>query len=424
VSATPGNATVALAWGSVSGATGYDVYRNGLKLASTASPAYTDNAVTNGTQYSYYVIATSASSTSGASATVTATPAAPVAGAPTGLSGVGGDQTATLTWNVVAGAQSYNVYRNGTKIKSVTGNTYTDSGLTNSVAYSYTVTVVTAAGESAQSAPVQVTPFVITPAAPTGLMATAGNAQVALSWSPTANATGYKVYRGATLVSTQATTSFVDTGLTNGTAYTYTVVATNGSASSVASSPVTSTPMAPAPAQPTGLVATPGNAQVALTWNAVATATSYRVYRNGTLLTTVTTPSYTSTGLTNGTAYTFYVTAVAATTEGPASATVSATPAKPPVNGTFTGAIASIASGHGTIRVVIVVTNSVITSSKGTLLTNDGSETVKINSTALPQYDTKAVAAQSATITKVSGASLTWTAYKTSLTSAITQAGL
>ena len=136
------------------------------------------------------------------------------------------------------------------------------------------------------------------------------------------------------------------------------------------------------------------------------------------------TPTFTSTGLTNGTAYTFTVTAVAATTEGPASAAVVATPAKPPVNGTFSGTITSISSRHGTIQVVIVVTNSVITSAKGTLLTNDGSETVKINSTALPQYDTKTVAAQSATITKVSGATLTWTAYKTSRQSALTQAGL
>ena len=202
------------------------------------------------------------------------------------------------------------------------------------------------------------------------------------------------------------------------------LVATNGSASSAASTAVSATPMAPAPTAPTGLTATAGNAQVSLSWTAVPTATSYKVYRGGVLVTTVTTTSYVNTGLTNGTPYTFYVTAVAATTEGPASTSVVSTPAKPPVNGTFTGAITSIASGHGTIQVVIVLTNSVITSSKGTLLTNDGTETANINKTALPQYDTKAVAANSANITKVSGASLTWTAYKTSLQSALTLAGL
>ena len=73
---------------------------------------------------------------------------------------------------------------------------------------------------------------------------------------------------------------------------------------------------------------------------------------------------------------------------------------------------------------VITVTNSVITLSKGTLVSNDGSETVKINTTAIPQYDTKAVAANGTNFTKVSGATLTFTAYKTSLQSAMTAAGL
>ena len=41
-----------------------------------------------------------------------------------------------------------------------------------------------------------------------------------------------------------------------------------------------------------------------------------------------------------------------------------------------------------------------------------------------PRYNTKAVAANSATITKVAGATLTWAAYKTSLQSALTLAGL
>jgi cellulose 1,4-beta-cellobiosidase len=225
-------------------------------------------------------------------------------------------------------------------------------------------------------------------------------------------------------VSTQPGTTFLDTGLVNGTAYSYTVVARNGSASSAASAAVSATPMAPAPGAPTGLTATSANTSVVLTWTAVATATAYHVYRNGTLVGSPTGTTYTDTGLTNGIAYTYYVTAVTATTEGTASTSVVATPAKPPVNGTFTGAITSIANGHGTLNVVIVITNSVITSSTGTLLTNDGTNTVSINKTAIPQYNTKAVAANSANITKVSGATLTLAAYKSSLQSALTSAGL
>jgi fibronectin type 3 domain-containing protein len=424
LSATPGDSKVTLAWGSVSGATSYQVLRGGSLLATTATPTYVDTAVTNGTTYSYTVIALGAGAPSAPTAAVTATPAAAVAGAPTGLSGVAGDKIATLTWTAVPSATSYRLYRDGVLVASPTGNTFTDSNLTNGLTYSYTVSAIVASAESAKSAPVTVTPFVLTPAAPAGLTATGGNKQVSLSWTASANATGYQVYRGATLVATQAGTTYLDTGLTNGTSYSYTVVATNGSASSPASTAAAATPMAPAPGTPTGLVATPGNASMVLTWTAVSGATSYHVYRGGVLVGSPTAATWTDTGLTNGTAYTYYVKAVTDTTEGTASTSVVATPAKPPVNGTFTGAIASIAQGHGTIRVVIVITNSKITSATGTLLTNDGSETVKINNTAMPQYNTKAVAANSATITKVSGATLTWAAYKTSLQSALTAAGL
>ncbi|MBI1377838.1 MAG: hypothetical protein GC157_10205 [Frankiales bacterium] len=426
LAATPGDAQVQLTWGTVSGATSYVVYRNGTQLTTVTTPSYLDTTVTNGTSYSYYVVARSSTSTSAASATATATPQAAATGAPTGLSATAGDGIVSLSWNVVSGATGYNVYRNGTLLQGgLSGNSLTDSTVTNGTTYSYYVTALNGGTESAASATVTATPFVLTPAQPTGLTATAGNAQVALSWSASANATGYRVYRGSTLVSTQAGTTFTDTGLTNGTAYSYYVVATNGAALSPASSTVTATPMAPAPPAPTGVAATAGNAQVVLTWNAVTPATGYRVYRGGVLVGSPTAATFTDTGLTNGATYTYYVTAVNQTTEGPASASVTGTPAKPPVNGTFTGAIGTIASGHGTIRVVIVVTNSVITSSKGTLVTSDGqSETVKINNTALPQYDTKTVAANSASITKVSGATLSWSAYKTSLQSAITQAGL
>src|SRR3984957_8549988 len=65
------------------------------------------------------------------------------------------------------------------------------------------------------------------PSAPVGLQAVAANAQVALSWSATAGATSYHVKRSTTSggpytqVSASASTSFTDTGLTNGTAYFY-----------------------------------------------------------------------------------------------------------------------------------------------------------------------------------------------------------
>jgi uncharacterized protein with FMN-binding domain len=251
--------------------------------------------------------------------------------------------------------------------------------------------------------------------------ATAGANQVVVTWNVVSGATSYKLYRGATLVTTTAGNTYTETGLTAGTSVSYTVVAVNAGGSSAASSAATATPLPPAP---TGLAVTPGNATNALSWTAVTGATGYRVYRNGTQVGTPSTTTYSDTGLTNGTSYSYYVVAVAGTALSTASSTVSGVPSPPLVNGTFTGETAAIAKSHGTLNVTLTVVNGVITVAKGTLLTNDGSETRQINSTALPKYDSEVLVAQSASIAKVSGATLTFAAYTTSLQSALTKAGL
>jgi PKD repeat protein len=134
-----------------------------------------------------------------------------------------------------------------------------------------------------------------------------------------------------------------------GTAGTYTATLTvtdTSSPAKTASSSVTITasPVAgTAPGAPTGLTAKAGNGQVSLSWtppasNGGVNITSYRVYRGTTsgtetLLTSggcsglgaVT--SCTDTGLTNGQAYYYKVTAVYAIGEGPRSNEATATPA-------------------------------------------------------------------------------------------------
>jgi fibronectin type 3 domain-containing protein len=92
------------------------------------------------------------------------------------------------------------------------------------------------------------------PPTPTGLAATAGNASVALAWTASSGATSYNIYRGTTSggeattpVATIASTSYTDTGLTNGTKYYYKVSATNGGGTSAQSSEVSATPSASSP---------------------------------------------------------------------------------------------------------------------------------------------------------------------------------
>ncbi|MFE1549312.1 chitinase [Streptomyces sp. NPDC058718] len=78
--------------------------------------------------------------------------------APTGLAaGSPTSTTVPLTWSAVSGATSYNVYRGGTKIQTVTGTSATATGLTASTPYTFQVSAVNSAGESPKSATVTAT---------------------------------------------------------------------------------------------------------------------------------------------------------------------------------------------------------------------------------------------------------------------------
>ncbi|WP_175623717.1 MULTISPECIES: glycoside hydrolase family 6 protein [Paenibacillus] len=180
------------------------------------------------------------------------------------------------------------------------------------------------------------------PAAPALLTASAGNAQVSLTWTASTGATSYSVKRAlsasgpfTTIAANVSGTSYSNTGLINGTTYYYVVTATNAVGESVNSATATATPVAgvTAPAAPTALTATAGNAQVSLTWTASAGATSYNVKRaltaSGpftTIAANVSGTSYTNTSLTNGTTYHYVVSAVNTAGQSANSAVASATP--------------------------------------------------------------------------------------------------
>jgi len=343
--ATPGTQQVALSWSASAGATSYTVKRSatsgsGYTTVATGVTAtsYTNTGLSDGTTCYYIVTAVNASGESASSSEVnaTTTPAAP-----TGLTATGGAQQAVLSWTASSAATSYNVKRATTSGGSyttvatgVTATSYTDTGLSSGVTYYYVVTAVNGGGESASSAEVGALTI---PGAPTGVTATAGNGQVSLSWTASTGATGYTVLRATspngsyTTIATGVTgTSYTDTGLANGTTYYYAVVAANGSGSSANSSQANAIT---SPAAPTGLAATPDNAQVSLLWNSSTGAATYNVLRSttsGSGYTTVASglagTSYTDTGLTNNTTYYYVVTATNTGGTSANSSEASATP--------------------------------------------------------------------------------------------------
>lgn len=162
------------------------------------------------------------------------------------------------------------------------------------------------------------------PSAPRNLTATAGDGQASLAWERpwsqgSKGITGYTVSvspGGAAHQVTADAVSYTVTGLTNGTAYTFGIHATNlsGDSGTVSSGSVTPQASSPTvPGAPTGVTATAGDASATVSFtppggDGGAAVTGYTATSTpGGLTATGVSSPLTVTGLTNGTSYTFTV---------------------------------------------------------------------------------------------------------------------
>ncbi len=342
---------VSVAWSAATdpqtGITEYVVYRDGSEIARTASLAHGDGGLQAGQVYEYRVSAVNGQGMEGNSAgpiqiqTLSEEPP----DAPTGLTATAVDQgSVDLAWDPhpdeddLAG---YRVYRDGAFVAATSEASYRDSGLTAFTTYVYTVTAVSEIGDESlpSEAAMTTTPDLTPPSVPQDLAATPVSAEsVSLSWSPSTDDESaiayYRVFRDGSEIATPAGVEFQDSGLASGTTYEYRVSAVNGqgleSDLSVAASATTLVVEGPEP--PTDLTATPiSSSQIDLAWTDPGDdATSYRVFRDDSLLGSVIATAFADTGLQPATTYRYSVASLDADgLQGPRSMEISAT--TPPV---------------------------------------------------------------------------------------------
>jgi hypothetical protein len=331
------------------------------KTTTTTSTSGIVTGLTNGKSYTFTVIATNARGNSTPSTASSSVIPSTVPNSPTNVTAVAGNAQATVSFTapVNNGGSAITMYTITSipdgKTATTTSTSGIVTGLTNGTSYTFTVIATNTRGNSTPSTAsnISVIPSTV-PNPPTNVTAISGNAQATVSFTAPVNNGGSAITRytitsipdGKTATTT--TTSGIVTGLTNGTSYTFTVIATNArgpSSSSIASSSIIPSTK---PGAPTNVVAVSGNGTASVSFKEPAsngsTITGYTitVITGGTTIKTVPTTSTSNnsiTGLTNGTSYTFTVTATNVYGTGPASSVSSpvipSTIPNPPTNVTL-----------------------------------------------------------------------------------------
>ena len=321
--AAASSTSLLVTWSAVSGANSYDVVwgtTTGVYTgsASGVTSPYTITGLAANSTYHVVVRARNAvgSGTMVASAEVDQKTST---AAPTSLVAAAAPSQVSLTWGSVAGASSYIVYRGNAPAamsihaSGLTNASYTDTTTVDGTIYYYSV-VANNGADSAQSSVVSVRPI----ANFTFLSATIASATSAsLSWTLPAGATAYDIRYSTSpgvynLTATTTTSPYTLTGLTAGATYYFIIRAKNttGTGTTLDSS---SRSLQLSASAPSGVVATASAGKIDLTWSAVATATSYNIYRGTTsgslsqLVSNVTGTSYSDTTVTNGTQYYYTV---------------------------------------------------------------------------------------------------------------------
>ena len=297
---------VQVTWNPSSEASSYKLYRNTTNNSATATQqtattfmSYDDTSAVAGTDYYYWVMATNLAGDSGFSA-VNAGYRAAIPLPPTGVAATDATDPdkVRVTWNASNRATGYKVLRSTTNSSGTAtqvgalqpASPLDDTSAVAGTLYYYWVKATNVAGDSTFSS-VDSGSRLAAPNPPTGVTATMGDFadKVRVSWSTVTGASTYKVYRNTTpntatatpIGAPQTVSPLDDTSAVAPVVYYYWVVATNLAGDSAFSAYAAGFREIAAPLNVQASDGTFAD-KVRVTWNSVAGANGYRVYRNTT----------------------------------------------------------------------------------------------------------------------------------------------
>ena len=307
LSASISGGAVRLSWAPSYFATRYEIQRSGNGAVWTsATTSYADSSGIGSTAYTYNIRACidAACSTWATSSSIT-TPPDVAPAPPASITPALNNASIDLAWEASTTATSYIIERNGQEVISLAGTSFTDTMPLAGIEYTYRVrackysacsTWVEAEKITVPSAPVISSGGINTPSS------------LIITWGAVGGAVRYDVEKDGSIISVANYTPTVlsDSNVNSGTTYNYRVRACVGSTAATCSnwSAVKSLPMMKSPADVSASLVVK---DATVIWSSVPAATSYKIYRDSSVIATVPAASgvmtYTETLTTSGSFY-------------------------------------------------------------------------------------------------------------------------
>ncbi len=275
IKSTALDTSISITWDDVAGATGYDIEVDGTIYENLVGASFLHEGLEPNSDHQYSVRAKNDDGESEWSEvlTVRTLPATPE-----NIQIEATKTTASIMWDAVDGATSYEIEVNGEIIDNGNITTYIHQDLNKNTEYAYRVRVINGELASLWSKEIRVTTLL---GSPTNVIATAESTSITVKWDIVAGATGYDIEVDGNIIDNGLSTTYIHDGLIPNTSHTYRIrVRSEGGVSEWSEAITISTLLG----MPTNVKATATSTSITVTWDEIEGATGYDILVDGEIM--------------------------------------------------------------------------------------------------------------------------------------------
>ncbi|HEX2927140.1 MAG TPA: cellulose binding domain-containing protein [Ruminiclostridium sp.] len=293
-----GSSLIKLEWDKVDGATGYDIEADGKIIDNALNTTYLHDSLNPNSEHTYRVRARNGNNVGAWTNEITQSTLLP---APANFKAEVNGSDIKLVWDMVVGAESYELEIDGAIVETGTSTEYIKTGLNPGVTHTFRVRAKNSIGSGEWSSMVTQSGAL---GKPLNVKTTSQSDSITISWDSVEGAEAYDVMVDGTIMDAGSSTSYVHKNLKPNTLHTYMVRAKNSAGPGEWSSTVSAfTGLG----IPSNIRISASSTSITVTWDDVDGADSYDIMVDGRLVENITNTAYTHSGLWPNTSHTYKI---------------------------------------------------------------------------------------------------------------------